>query len=189
MRFAIERDRTLGTALARRTCLERRPKAAVLTGILGFLAMQMGLALVIERWVPQFRDPEYGQRLKILEKRLACASERPFVFVMLGSSRAMNGFIPRPVEAELERCSKRPVVAFNFGITGGGPLTESLTLRRLLAHGIRPDLVCLEVHPAVFHADHSGAELTHHLALNRLWLQDLPLLARYSGNTRQVAWA
>jgi hypothetical protein len=167
----------------------RRPKIAVLTGVFGFLALQMGLAFAVERWLPQFRDPEYGRRLSILKARLASAPERPFVFVMLGSSRAMNGFIPKPVEAELERCAKRPVVAFNFGITGGGPLTESLTLRRLLAQGIRPDLVCLEVHPAILHAEHTGLELTRHLAHNRLWLEDLPLLARYSGNTRQVAWA
>lgn len=39
------------------------------------------------------------------------------------------------------------VEAFNFGCPAAGPVTMALYLRRLLAEGVRPDFVLVEVHP------------------------------------------
>jgi hypothetical protein len=106
---------------------------------------------------------------------------------MLGSSRTVKGFKAYVVEAELERRWNRPVVAFNFGLTGAGPLVETLTLRRLLSEGLRPDLLLIEVLPPVFHVERSGAEGAL-LSLDRVWLQDLPVLTRYSGEADKLPW-
>src|SRR5205814_1462939 len=39
------------------------------------------------------------------------------------------------------------VEAFNFGCPAAGPMTAALYLRRLLADGVAPDCLLVEVHP------------------------------------------
>ena len=68
-------------------------------------------------------------------------------------STRLNGLA---MEARLGRTLGRPIVAFNFGIPAAGPVTNALNLRRLLAAGVAPDLVLLEVLPA--HLDGRGPE-------------------------------
>ena len=81
-----------------------------------------------------------------LRQRLAESPGRPLV-IALGSSRAANGISPANFVDWEPRNGPRPVF-FNFATLGGGPIRELLTLRRLLAHGIRPDWVVAEVWPA-----------------------------------------
>jgi hypothetical protein len=169
----------------RRMRLRRNPKAALMWGATTFLAVQLTLALAIEWWLPQFRDPEYGRRLQTLRSRIASTPLHPFTIVMLGSSRTVNGFKASLVETELQHHWNRPVVAFNFGLTGAGPLVETLTLRRLLSEGVHPDLLLIEVLPSIFHMEHSGAEAAH-LAFDRLWLRDLPVLTRYGSEADKL---
>src|SRR5262245_15914584 len=113
----------------RRKRSSRRPRKALLTGVLAFIIFQMGFGLATEVWCPRYRDPEYGTRLSILKSRLGATSDGPFTLIMLGSSRTVRGFRPAVVEPVLKERLQRPVVAFNFGMTGAGPLLEMLTLR------------------------------------------------------------
>jgi hypothetical protein len=109
-----------------------------------FALVQLGLGLE----ETALRDPTYWFKAERLKRRLTGA-ERPLTVVMLGSSRTLHGLEAASLEAPLSRQLGRPVVAFNFGLVGAGPLTELLTLRRLLADGIRPDLLLVEVLPPV----------------------------------------
>src|ERR1700756_4547011 len=90
-----------------------------------FVGAQVGLALAAERWIPELRDPEYGVRLRGLRQRLD-AGPPPFTVVMLGSSRTTTGLVASRLESSLQREVARPVVAYNFGVTGAGPILEEL---------------------------------------------------------------
>ena len=142
-------------------------------------SMHLLLAAAIECWLPELRDPEYGMRWKRLRQRSVNGPVPPFTIIMFGSSRTTLGFRASDMERLLSEALNRPVVVFNFGITGGGPVTELLTLRRLLAHGVCPDLVLLEVMPP-FLTGKFGHEFLR-LPAHRLWLEDLPLVERYGG--------
>jgi hypothetical protein len=156
----------------------------LLIGLILFVAVQFASLLAVSSY-PVFRDPEYGCRLRILESRLTCRSERPFTVVMLGSSRTVNGFKPDALEAELEHRLGRPAIAFNLGITGAGPVHEMLILRRLLSRGIRPDLLLIEVLPAVFHANYSGTEAGR-VWVDRIWLKEISILGRYGADLHRL---
>jgi hypothetical protein len=145
-----------------------------------FVLFQAGLALAIEFWLPELRDPEYGFRLARLYPRTVLAVERPFTVLMLGSSRTTAGFNAGRLEKELSQELQRPVVVFNFGLTGAGPLMQLLDLQRLLAKGIRPDLLLIEVLPPLLTGHIPHSELNR-LPVHRVWLAELPLLARYGG--------
>jgi hypothetical protein len=151
--------------------------------------LQLGLALAIERWLPELRDPEYGYRLRRLAPRTRPGAGRPFTVVMLGSSRTTWGFKAGRLEHTLAQSLGRPVVVFNFGVTGAGPLLHLLNLRRLLADGVRPDLVLVEILPPLLAGQYPDHELAR-LAVTRLWLRDLRLLERYGarGTGLRAAW-
>src|SRR5262245_20945385 len=115
----------------------RQARAALLWGLVAFVISQLGLAAAIEWKCPELRDPFYGCKANRLHRRSA-GPEAPFTLVMLGSSRTTYGFQASALEPRLSEAAGRPVVAFNFGIPGAGPLMELLTLRRLLAAGVHP---------------------------------------------------
>jgi hypothetical protein len=153
-------------------------RSALLAGLLWFSAVQGGLLLVTNYWLPELRDPEYGRRLVQLSRRIGREPRRPFTVVMLGSSRTTVGFRADLLEKHLTGKLERPVVAFNFGLTGAGPLAELLALRRLLAAGVHPDLLVIEVMPPLLSGRVPGGELAR-LPVSRLWLTDLALLDQY----------
>jgi hypothetical protein len=77
---------------------------------------------------------------------------RPTV-VVLGSSRAAMGVRPEFMNAD-----PAGPLAFNFAIVGSGPVMDVMTLRRLLADGIKPAAVLLEYWPAFMREDGPYAE-------------------------------
>jgi hypothetical protein len=156
----------------------RRARTALMCGALLFTLSQIGLAIAIEFWLPQFRDPEFGRRVNLLLPRLASNSPKPLTVVMLGSSRTMQGFNSTLLEKKLTSALGRPVVAFNFGITGAGPFRELLTLKRLLARGIHPDLLLIEILPPLLGDDLGGKEPAR-VVPHQLWLRELRTLAQY----------
>jgi hypothetical protein len=109
---------------------------------------------------------------------------------MLGSSRTAFGLRGAVLEERLRSTLDRPTVAYNFGVYGAGPVRDLITLRRLLAEGVRPDLLLVEVTPP-FLASQPGAlaELAS-LPPPRLWLSEMPALERYAGASAAVrrAW-
>lgn len=116
-----------------------RARSAVTWCVIAFLLSQLSLAVVLERWRPELRDPEYGHKLNLLRRQIARTPHRPLL-VALGSSRTLNGLRP-------ERLDPSGPLVFNFGLTRHGPVQQMLALDRLLRDGIRPDAVTIEVLP------------------------------------------
>jgi hypothetical protein len=99
---------------------------------------------------------------------------------MLGSSRTVNALKAKELEAQLAREAGVPVWAFNFGTLGAGPLTELLNLKRLLREGIHPDLLLVEVFPAVLAGQESVAHAElYRFPVTRLWYRELALMRSY----------
>jgi hypothetical protein len=158
----------------------RHGRRAVLWGLLFFAAAQFGMAVVIDRWRAVWSDPEYGYRLIRLRRRLAEAPHQPPVLVF-GSSRVSHGFaadyLPPPGSPEYAS----PVV-FNMSQSGATTFMELLLLKRVLALGIRPRYVILEVFEACLHTDDSwldGQGVDSRLPPYRLRFSDLGVLRRY----------
>jgi hypothetical protein len=154
-----------------------RGRAALLWGVVFFVGGQLALTVVTERWRPELSDVEYGTRLAHLRQRLAEAPDRPLLLV-LGSSRTGTGFRPDALPVYRSADGQSPIIC-NFALTGAGPLTELLCLRRLLSQNIRPRWVLVEVLGPVLHADGFLAE-DRRIQPHRLFWFDLPLMARYA---------
>lgn len=111
----------------------------------GWVLVQAVLAAVIELALPEARDPEYAVREQRLLARLA-GGERP-LWLALGSSRTQLGLQAAKLDAHDDR--QAPLV-FNFGMPGCGPLLQRVCFERLLARGVRPAKLFVEVNPALF---------------------------------------
>jgi hypothetical protein len=109
--------------------------------------LQLVLGATMLAWLPEWYDPDYGLKIVRLKRRLPAHGERPLFVLVLGTSRTQTGLQGRPAERVLSKALGRPVVVFNFGLAGTGPIRELLTLRRILADVGRPDLLLIEVLP------------------------------------------
>jgi hypothetical protein len=153
-------------------------RSALLWGVASFVLLQLTLAIAIERWLPELRDPTYAFKARILSRRLAAPRSHPPTVVMVGSSRVELGLLGRSIEDDLAKpLGTRPVV-FNFGISGAGPLLELITVRRLLHERVRPDVVLIEVLPSALAGDGPPGDLKR-LTPDRLRLAELPWVAPY----------
>ena len=162
----------------------RRSLVAVVSGLVAFAVFQLGLAAVIETGAPEIRDPLYGRRLHLIQKRFRAQPEMPWTVVMMGSSRTAQSFrIAKDEEHAWTDAVGHPVAAFNFGVPGGASLTELLTWERLRRDGVRPSLLLIEVLPAYLAAPPADYGQVF-LPTDRLAWRDLPLIERYVGNTR-----
>lgn len=161
----------------RRAAFSQAARRAVLSGCAAFVTLQLGLAIAIAYWIPELRDPFYGYKAAHLRAR--AKSEQSTTVVMLGSSRTVFGLKAGLLERQLRDELGRPVIVFNFGIFGAGPVIELLTLRRLLDDGVRPDLVLVEVLPALLTTDRQVPREAHWLPAERLWLPELRWLRQF----------
>jgi hypothetical protein len=159
----------------RRRDLRPAARADLLWLAIGFVVLQIALAVVSRYRMPELRDPTFAYKSARLHNRLA-NTDRPLTILALGSSRTAFGLRGEQLEARIGPTAGRPIVAFNFGQYGAGPLTELVALRRLLADGVRPDLVLAEV-PPFYLAGQPGANgelgLLHYTRLER---DELPLM-------------
>lgn len=126
-------------------------KRTVLWGVGLFAVTQLALGAAAELY-PRLRDPLFGDKLVKLKRKVAAPDRRATV-VMLGSSRTGLAFHGKRVEAALPG-----VTAFNYGVPASGPVTHLVYLDRLLAAGITPDLLLVEVLPSML-ADRPDAPL------------------------------
>ncbi len=163
-------------SMHRRRPLPWRSRASIIWALLTFLGIQLVLSLLMDHWQPELRDPEYGYKLGRLRDRIHEEPQRPLL-VVLGSSRSGLAFRPEVLPRHRPGCSESPIV-FNFSLTGAGPLTELICLRRLLSDGIRPSRVLVEVLPPLLYQEDDWAE-EHWLGNNRLGWKDVLLLRRY----------
>ncbi len=140
--------------MRRQTSRRRHLRSFVLWTIGSIAVMQLALGSIIDVALPAVRDPEYAYREKLLQERLLEEGNKPTVMV-LGSSRVENGFDAVTAAVALD-CR---ALVFNFGIPTSGPLLEKVWLDRLKAHGIKPDMLLIEVIPANFNATHTPPDL------------------------------
>ncbi len=168
-----------------------RGRAAVLGAVLAFVALQAGLALALEAWRPEVRDPEYGTKLRRLQALRAAHPDAPLALA-LGSSRSLMGLRAGDLQGV---GAPGGAVVFNFGLTGYGPVQELVCYRRLRAEGVRPAAVLVELTPFMLTVDKTA----DNQALEPNWsFADLAVLGRYRkdagelyrawGKARAVPW-
>ncbi len=133
----------------------RRARAAVLFGLAIVVAAQISMSAAVETVKPEWRDPEYGHRLKRLQSLVRENPHRPLALA-LGSSRTQMGLSPAAIGFPDEPGS--PLI-FNFAQAGAGPVHMRLTLGRILDAGIRPDFVLVEFYPVGLIADGPAEEV------------------------------
>jgi hypothetical protein len=148
-------------------------RTALLCGAAAFVAMQLLLSAAMDYYEPALRDPLWGRKIALLRSRLAEEPDRPLL-VILGSSRAALGVRLGDSPAQDDDA---PIV-FNLGIMGAGPVHELVFLHRLLAEGIHPQRLLLEIHPLLMHEEQGYGEVAV-LNVNRLDWRDLGVLRRY----------
>lgn len=154
----------------------RRGQASLAWALASYLALQLAMSAASDDLVPELRDPEYGCKLALLKTRLAESPRRPLMLI-LGSSRAGLGLLPGEFPRNSAQADRQPLV-FNFALTGAGPVRELQTFKRLLAAGIRPRQLLVEIHPLLLHGGPGFGELAS-LDASRLDWPDIRLLARY----------
>jgi hypothetical protein len=152
-------------------------RSSVLWCAAAFITLQLAYFPLASRW-PQLQDAEFGLKLANLRAQVEARDSRQPCAVMFGSSLTGLGFKPNSMAVLRPGTPGRPVV-FNFGINSSGPIVQLLCLRRLIADGIRPDLVLLEAHPWFLYPGYNHVAGKHYLSESRLQLQDLAVLRRY----------
>jgi hypothetical protein len=165
--------------------IEKMPgwgRAALLWGVGIFLLAQLSFTVAVERWHPEWRDPEYGSRFGNLKKRMKKEPDTPLL-VVLGSSRVGNGFKADCLPPPTWNGSENPLV-FNMAKSGGTPTCELLILKRLLAAGIRPRWLVIEVLPPVLNWEDRTLAAPEPIPSNRFHWSDLEVLDRYAPGTR-----
>lgn len=177
------------TTAARRTArsrLARRSRGALAWFAATVLLGHAALVWHVDRVQPEFRDPEYGRKLTLLRQRLSAEPERPLV-VILGSSRAELGVSPERMTIA-PAAGEQPPIIMNMAVTGCGPVHELLILKRLLAQGIRPWIVLVEVHPLFLHKINPswGEEIWK--SPDRLEWADRGVLAAYHDQPSKITW-
>jgi hypothetical protein len=143
-----------------------------------FVVLQLGLTLSRESWLPELRDPAFGAKMKLLAQRWRDAGPDAVTAVMLGSSRTVYGLRGKLLENAVAKAQERPAIVFNLGIYGAGPVSELLYLKSLLANGLRPDLLLVEVAP-MFLDDATERDEVGRLPADRLTHDELPVVERY----------
>jgi hypothetical protein len=159
----------------------------VLLGLALFVLTQVVLvpATLLE-WLP-LRDPDHAHKVHLLRRRLETpvGSVRPLSVVQIGSSRTVYGLRGQVAEPWLAERLKRPVVLFNMGFHAAGPMLNRLNLERLFNSGVRPDLVLVEVLPALLTQQSLiGELLPARVSASRLCHDEMRLLGRLAARER-----
>lgn len=156
----------------------RRVVVALAVGAATVVVVQLltGWAIRTDR-VPA-RDPLYLDKLADLRARPAFVTDEPLTVLFVGSSRTLVAVDAGTVGPELSARLGQPVEAFNFGTAGAGPVTCAVYLRRLLADGVKPDAVVIEVLPALLASQVPPPEAKW-LPVVRLRPDELPLVRGY----------
>jgi len=152
-------------------------RSVLIWGLAWIVVGQGSIVAFLEWQHPEFLDPKYGCRLLALRSLRQESQSRPLSLV-LGSSRAEQGFRP----SLLARTGETPVppspLFYNMARGGSSPLLYLLTLRRLLSDGIHPDNLLVEIFPPALVEDEESA------VIYKPTLRDWPLLWRYPVNGR-----
>lgn len=144
------------------------------------------MELAIELHWPGLRDEFCHQKLVQLEQRFAAAPPGAAKVVMLGTSATYCDLQSERLEQQLRARWGREVAVYNFGIPGSSALMELVALKRLLAAGVQPDYVLIEVLSPFL----SGCPPLdpQRFSPPRFSLAELPLIRRYTGYYSRVRW-
>lgn len=168
---------------AKKAHFRRRSCSVLAWGALFFIIGHLLLGRQVQRRHPELFDAEFRLRLRDLRTRLAEAPGRPLA-LLLGSSRVAFGF--RPTSAQSQRTSgEGEPLLYNFGMLGSGPVRQLMMLRRLLADGIRPTWLFVEVWPPFFPQRGFYGEEHNIFSLEMYW-SDVPLMAQLYHRRREA---
>jgi hypothetical protein len=159
-------------------------KRIVLWTLVCFAVSQLALSIYLEKQRPEVRDPLYSLRLRSLRAKLAESPNAP-LFLVLGSSRVKYSVWPAAMKIRGREDEPTPVV-YNFGVNGLGPLRELMYLRRLLADGVRPDWLLVEVWPPLWPEAGFFRESRMVVGEDDLRWRDIPFVCRYFLKERAV---
>jgi hypothetical protein len=110
---------------------------AVAAGGLFFVLLTLGVEAGAETVRPEWRDPEYGRRLRQVRRWQRQRPERPLV-LFAGSSRVQQGVSPAAMGFPDAPGSP---LAYNLGVRGALPVAVWLQVARALDDGARPRAV------------------------------------------------
>ena len=161
----------------------RRARLALAWALAACAVLQIAPSIVMDRWLPEMRDPEYGAKLLRLRALQRERPDEPLV-LLVGSSRSAMGLRPDAFP-ECRTADGRTALVFNFGMTGYGPLQELALLHRLLRDGVRPAQVLIEVHPLLLHQENGYGEESW-MNVNYLDWGDLCVISRYASHPGQL---
>lgn len=156
----------------------------VLWTLVSFLVGQLAFTLFLDRLYLEKRDPLYGYRLRCLRERLAADPNAP-LFLIMGSSRVKYSIWPEAMKIHTADSTAQPIV-YNFGLNGMGTIRELIYLRRLLADGVRPNHILLEIWPPLWAETGFFSESRMVQGEDDLHWGDLPLVWRYFRRDRDV---
>jgi hypothetical protein len=131
------------------TWLRRRGRAVVGSLVLAWVISQFGLSRAIDRnlWL---RDPMFADKREKFRQRVigrTTAAGRPISVAIVGSSRTCFAVRGDVVEDRLGLRNGRQVAAVNVGIPSAGPVTNLLSVHRLVNSNDQPDVLVIEVLP------------------------------------------
>ena len=169
-----------------RPSLPRRGRSAMAWAAATWLGLQLALVAAVDQWLPELRDPEFGRKLALLREAQSEFADRPLV-LLLGSSRSHFGVSPTAFEAATGPGERRPTL-FNFGIMGGGPITQLVMFRQLLAEGVRPEGVLIEINPLMLHQTREFTE-ENWFAADRLEFRGLLAFRRFVEHPARMYWS
>jgi hypothetical protein len=107
--------------------------------------LQIAFIVATDLYWPGQCDPEYGVRLALVQRRIREHPERPLL-VVVGSSRVGSGFLAQELPP-LRDAAGRQVLPFNWSHLAAGPRMNLMQVRRLLAEGLTPTWLVLEILP------------------------------------------
>jgi hypothetical protein len=144
-----------------------------------FFLGQIAIGYGVEHSWPSVRDPEFASKRKRLADLQNTAPDQPLI-LFLGSSRTDMGVCAGQLRPETHGQS---ATVFNFGMSGAGPMLESTCLHRLLADGVRPNLLILEILPPTLNQPNVKPVEEDWLDGSRLRSSEVTYLRRYHSNT------
>lgn len=156
---------------------KKRSQRTLVWCLVMFAFGQATWSFVAER-EPKLRDPSYGDKLAKLQRRLHQFPDRPLV-LMLGSSRTGYALDGLSAEARLYDAHGGRAIVFNFGVPAAGPVTHLLYLRRLLNAGVVPDVLIVEVMPALLHDDDGKALERRYFEPERFFADEAAFAAKF----------
>jgi hypothetical protein len=132
----------------RRTRSRRTVFAAIIAAVgIPFFAFQ-----AIESERVSVADPIFAEKFRILRQHPSFFQQSDptsETILALGSSRTQLAFDANRFEETRSKERGQRVIAFNFGCAGCGPIATALYWRRLLTRGVYPEVLLLEIHPAM----------------------------------------